>query len=243
MLSFGSLFTWEVPPEQLYGGTDIVDAAISVFHHEPWCEGSRLSHVFPVLPEQSWHGVSRPLRESTMAGQNDGDDSPRGWEVVVLCDPRLFIIRCSIKQAWGQLLPCSRPAFSSPLRAYFHSQHLLFFVFAFFHLHLFPPVHHLFVFVPLSCFPSPYLFLPAPSTSPFWIQYPLIMREWFSWAWPVAQIRVRQYFPLTVRACYVWIRQLQMLPRQECRCVLLCVHYEIKKKEKRRKSASLRADE
>lgn len=80
-----------------------------------------------------------------------------------MCHPRLFIIRCSITQARGQLLPCSRPASSSPLRAYIHSQHLLFFAF----LHSLtdmrsPPVHRLFVFLPLSCFPSPYSYPPRP---------------------------------------------------------------------------------
>lgn len=212
-----------------------VDAKIGLFHHEPRCERCR------ILPRVS--GVIGTIvtrresatRESTTAGQDDGDDSPRGWEVVVLCDPRLFIIRCSIKQARGQLLPCSRPASSSPLRAYIHSTSPFF---AF--LHSFAYMHSPLCTASLSfclslAFPHHIYTLNAPSTSPFWIQYTLIMREWFSWAWPVAQIRVRQYFPLTVRVCFVWIRQLQMLPRQECRCILLSVHYEIKKKRKKEK--------
>lgn len=216
-MSFGSLLTWEHRSEGL---TSMQRSAYSNTSRDANAVVS--SRVFPVLPEQSWHGVSRPLER-----EHDGWTGWWRWFTTWLGSGS--IVPSSTVHHTVLHYAGTRPA--APLLTTGFSFFLPFCILSPTRA---PPLCTASSSFCLSlAFPHRIHTLPAPSTSPFWIQYPLIMREWFSWAWPVAQIRVRQYFPLTVRVCYVWIRQLQMLPRQECRCVLLSVHCEIKKKREK----------
>lgn len=128
---------------------------------------------------------------------------------------------------------CSRPTLRSPLQAHVHSRPNPTNPKRFVALHCMHSLPYIYIF----CLSASLLFIFIPS----WplhlflcIQYPQIMRQ----VWPIAQIRVHQYFCLTVCVCVciVWLEQLQMLLKQERWCILLSVHYEIEKK-------SLRADE
>lgn len=90
--------------------------------------------------------------------------------------------------------------FSSPRHAYIHSH---------------PNVPHPKCFIVQFCMYSfPYIYIFCLSASPLfsyaifllswplhlflWIQYPLIMGEWFSWVWPIARIGVHWYFCLNL---------------------------------------------
>lgn len=132
-----------------------------------------------------------------------GGDSPCGWVVVVvLCNPQLFIICCSIKQAWRQLPPGNMHTAHDRLcdlafmLLFIHNVSFVGVwspspsVLLFFHLDVLL-MHHLSVSASLllSCT----IFIPSfPLHLFLWIQYPQMMRGWFSWVWPIAQIRVRQ---------------------------------------------------
>lgn len=106
------------------------------------------------------------------------------WVVVVLSDPQLFIILCSIRQAWCHLLHTTMETTGRVIS--FHSQYLFDLSIkprlcivcgqcVYLHAHSHPHVlsmHHLFISLPLSCSHTPYLFLPAPSTSFFGFNIP-----------------------------------------------------------------------
>lgn len=145
--------------------------------------------------------------------------------MVVLFGPQLFIICCSIKQAWWHLLHWKmQTAHDStcnlPLVPLFTHSISIFIValcprYVFFlyttcvYLHSPSPMCTTFVSSLCLCASlmlSHTTFIPSCPLHLFlWIQYPQIMREWFSWVWPVAQIRVRQYFCLTAYVGNVWL--------------------------------------
>lgn len=170
---------------------------------EPRCGDGCIKCLFPLLSQQAWLSISWHL---SVRCRESRSDSQCVWLVVVSCDAQVFIIHSSIKWARCQLL------LSTVQIAHKWRPDLPFILLFIKGISLIVPLvpHCTHVCISPACAPCVSslclsaslllsVFIPScPLRLFLWIQYLHIMREWFSWVWPAAQIKMRQCFCLCV---------------------------------------------